>query len=395
MRADEAHPNLEWRFGDLAHLTTPDQWNHLLQDIDVVINASGVLQDGWGDKVEQVQASAISALAAACADLPVKRIIQISAPGAMQTSSTAFYRTKAQADGRVAECATPSTILRPGLVVGAQSYGGGRLLRMLAAFPMVQPVAYPETRIQTVALDEVAAATLIAAEEAIDGDFDLVENHPHTLSAIIEQFRHWLGVPASIVTIRTPNLLTSAVTFLADVLGWLGWRSPLRRDAMAVLRDGVVGDSAPWNSASGQRLSSLQQTLERMPATFQERMAARATLVFPALIAILAVFWIASGFIGAWQYDRAAAVLPDSLSPAVKSLAVYGGACADVLIGLMMVFRPALKIALIGSLIVSASYLIGGAILAPALWSDPLGPMVKIFPAMGLSLAALALFGNR
>jgi hypothetical protein len=40
-------------------------------------------------------------------------------------------------------------------------------------------------------------------------------------------------------------------------------------------------------------------------------------------------------------------------------------------------------------------YLVAGTALTPALWADPLGPLLKIAPIMALSLAALAIADDR
>ena len=43
----------------------------------------------------------------------------------------------------------------------------------------------------------------------------------------------------------------------------------------------------------------------------------------------------------------------------------------------------------------SALYLLGATILTPALWIDPLGPLVKVVPGMALALVALAIMDER
>lgn len=46
-------------------------------------------------------------------------------------------------------------------------------------------------------------------------------------------------------------------------------------------------------------------------------------------------------------------------------------------------------------LTLSATYLLGAAVLAPELWLEPLGSLVKTVPAMILMLVALAIRDNR
>lgn len=132
-----------------------------------------------------------------------------------------------------------------------------------------------------------------------------------------------------------------------------------------------------------------------MPATRQERIFARSQLVFPVLVLTLAIFWLASGIIGLWQADAARAVLGDSLRPAIASLAVIGGGVADIAIGGALLFRRWLRPACFASVAVALSYIIGGTLLTPHLWADPLGPFVKVFPAIALSLVVAALAEER
>jgi hypothetical protein len=37
-------------------------------------------------------------------------------------------------------------------------------------------------------------------------------------------------------------------------------------------------------------------------------------------------------------------------------------------------------------ILLSSSYLVGGALFAPGLWADPLGPMIKVIPGIFLAL---------
>jgi hypothetical protein len=45
--------------------------------------------------------------------------------------------------------------------------------------------------------------------------------------------------------------------------------------------------------------------------------------------------------------------------------------------------------------LISITYAVIGTILVPRLWSDPLGPMLKIWPVMVLNLVALAIREDR
>lgn len=385
-------PEAGWRGADIAGLTRPQDWRPLLAGIDAVVNAAGLLQTGLKDDVAATQRDAIVALIAACEDAGPRKYIQISAPGAETNAATAFMRTKGQADAALRASALDWTIFRPGLVLAPTAYGGTSLLRMLTAFPLVQPIILPQARMQSVAVDEVAAAVLTALEtDLARREFDLVEDEAHTLEEIVRSIRAWQGFAPARATWTLPRRVGDAIAAGADMAGWLGWRSALRSTAVKVLALDVVGDPAPWRQVGGGPLKSLQQTLRTLPSTAQERLYARGRLVFPVLLLLMSAFWIVSGLVAAGQVDAAAAVLSGRL----PGWAILLGAAADIAIGLGLLVRRFVRPACIAAIAVCGAYLVGGTILAPQLWADPLGPQMKVFPVIALALAVAALAEER
>lgn len=389
-----AAPDLRWIGADIAKLAAAEDWRPHLADIDAVVNASGALQDGAKDNLAAVQDRAIRALISACEAAGVKRFIQISAPGAEPDADTVFLRTKAVADAALRASALDWTILKPGLVISANAYGGTALVRMLAAFPGVQPLVLADAPVQTVSTTDVADAVAFSLKTTATArlSYDLVERDAHKLRDLVAAFRAWLGFPKASAVMALPSFLGALIARGADLAGWLGWRSPLRTTALRVLAQGVKGDGAAWEGVRGRPLSSLRETLAAIPATLQERIYARAALLFPALVLTLSAFWIASGVIGFWRADAAACTLNAIVEPETAMLLVLGGAALDVLVGVGVLIRGFTRMAALASIGVSLAYLAAGTWLTPHLWADPLGPFVKVFPAMalGLSVAALA-----
>jgi uncharacterized protein YbjT (DUF2867 family) len=390
-----AAPDMRWIGADIATLMTPHAWAPHIEGVDAIVNASSALQDGARDNLRAAQQDAIVALIAACAGKSI-RFVQISAPGAEHDANTAFMRTKAVADAALRASALEWTILKPGLVISANAYGGTSLLRMLAATPVVQPLVLGDARVQIVAARDVADAALLAVEGKTPSrrDYDLAATETHALRDVVRKFRLWLGFKPAI-QLDLPRRLGFAIARGADLAGWLGWRSPLRTTALRVLSDGITCDGAAWEAASGRKLKSLDETLAALPATAQERLYARAQLMLPMLVLTLSAFWIASGAIGFFQRDAAARVLDGALAPEQAMLFVLGGAVADMAIGMGLLLRPFTRIAALGAIGLSLAYLIGATVLTPHLWADPLGPLVKIFPSMALALAVVALTSER
>lgn len=390
-------PDIAWTGTDLATLSDEADWQPYLDGIDAVVNAAGALQDGARDQLAASQERAISALIAACEARGIRIFIQISAPGADLAAQTAFLRTKGAADDALRRSTLDWTILKPGLVIGANAYGSTALLRMIAALPLVQPLTFGASKVQVVSLDDVADAVraCLAGEVPKHATFDLVAAEPSTLRDLVLRLRSWLGQPAPVATFDLPKPIGHGLARLADLAGWFGWRSPLRSSALDVLSRGVVGDPEPWRAATGRDLSNLDTILSRLLSTRQERIFARSQLVLPALVLTLALFWLLSGLIGLWQWREAVSVLPPSISRELAASFVIVGSLADIAIGIGFLFRRWLVRAALGAVAVSLAYLVAGTVLTPSLWGDPLGPFVKILPATALAVAVMAIAGER
>ncbi len=388
-------PAARWRAADIATLDSPTRWAPLLEGVDCVVNASGALQDGLRDDVAAVQDIAIRTLIAACEQSNVKRFVQISAPGVSADATTGFLRTKAAADAALAESALDWVIFRPGLVWGRTATGGTALVRMLAAFPIVQPIMLADARVQTVDIDDVSRAVADAVDGALPkgSDIDLVEVAPLTLGEIVARVRAWHGFPPPRATLAAPPLLGALIAGIGDAAGWLGWRSPLRTTSLRALARGVVGDPSRWRTLNGKDAAAFPESLARRPATKQDRLFARMHLVLPLMIVTLSAFWIVSGAIGLAQRDAAAAILAGSLDH--PQIFVMAGSLADIALGAALLWRPWARLACYGMAGLTALYLIAGSVVTPALWLDPLGAFVKTVPAALLALVCAAMLEER
>lgn len=386
-------PGANWIKADIGRLDSPEKWGPLLAGVDVVVNASGALQDGARDNLAAVQDVAIRALIRACESAGIKRFVQVSAPGA-DSGATDFLRTKAVADAALKQSKLDWVILRPGLVWGRTATGGAALVRMLAATPLVQMLVLADARVQMVDIDDVSDAIIAAVEGRIGAgvDADLVEAGTRSLGDIVTAVRAWHGYPPA-PRIDVPGFVGRALARGADLAGWFGWRSPLRSTSLRALERGVVGDASAWTRANGNELMSFDESLRRRSATRQDRVFARTQLLLPFIVLALSTFWIASGVIGLAQLDSAVAALNGAVVH--PALFVVGGSIVDIALGAALLWRPWARAAAWGMIVVTAAYVTAGSILTPDLWADPLGPLLKPLPAAMLALVCAALLEER
>lgn len=390
-------PAVQWRAIDLSQMTNPEKWQRHLEGVEVIVNAAGLLQGGDGGSLRSVHVDSIAALVQAASQMGVRQFVQISAAGADLDAPTDFMRTKAEADMLLLKSSVPTVILRPGLVIGRNSYGGTELIRSVAAAPVRWQLPL-EATIQCVALSDVADAVSIAISRGFDlaQPIDLVEERARTLAQIVACHREWLGLYPTRHSIRVPAALLSLVAAIADLLGHLGWRPPLRRNAIMSLRQGVRGDFAMWAQLLGRNPLTLEQALSASPAGKQDRIAARLSLLLPAILGSLTLMWLASGLATFVRLpDAQALVEGGGLTPATARGLAVTGAFADVVLGLAILWRRTVRPALLGMILLTGAYLLGATMLLPHLWTDPLAPLVKTLPAAVLALIAFWLVEKR
>jgi uncharacterized protein YbjT (DUF2867 family) len=388
-------PSIAWIKADLAVMTEPTAWRQILDGCDIVVNSAGALQDGLSDDLSAVQERAMLALYAAAKDADLKLLVQISARTDGAGSDRPFLATKRNADRALVASGVPHVILRPALVIGRNAHGGTALLRALAALPLVVPIAHASSPVETVAVDDVAAAVSAAVAGRLPpgGDIDLAADEALTLADLVGLHRRWLGLPAAPV-VPIPGALARPVTWLADLAGRLGWRSPLRSTAMAVMSEGVVSRGRE-DADAGFRLATAAETLTANPSAVQDLWFARLYLLKAAMIGGLSLFWLLSGLVPLLAPVAAAAhFLP--YMPEATAIGLTIGTCLlDIALALAVLLRPLSRIALYGMIGTTLAYLAGGTLLEPSLWLDPLGPLVKTIPSILLTLATLAILEER
>ncbi len=388
-------PQIEWIGADIAKLATPADWKPHLKGVDAVVNASGALQNGARDRLVAVQDDAIRALIAAAKDASVKIFVQISAPGAEAHASTAFLRTKASADAVLRASGLDWVIFKPGLVISRNAYGATALLRMLAGFPRAAPLVLPEARLQTVAADDVARAVAMALKRGapLRVNYDLAEQKSRSLREVTLLFRRWLGLPERAIVL--PPFAGRVVATIADLAGLLGWRSALRSTSMKVLSENITADGAPWTKATGMTFKSLEGVLSEMPATAQERVFARVALILPILIVVLALYWIASGAVGFIALESAASHLFAVAERRLATALVGAASAVDIVIGAGLLIKATARPFALISVAVAVLYLAAGSVIAPELWMDPLGVLIKVIPVIALGATVALLMTDR
>jgi uncharacterized protein YbjT (DUF2867 family) len=369
---------------------------------DIVLNCVGVLQDGSRGSTEVVHHAFASRLVAllGARDEPVL-LMHLSIPGNSEDDRTSFSRTKRGAERVIAARPGPFCILRPGFVLAPAAYGGSALLRALALLPFGLPLREAGRPFATTDVADIARTVAVVARRWRDGErgwnaiWDVMARHPSTVGDVVDALRHHLGGPGTLM--RLPSWLMALAAKAGDLIACLGWSPPIRTTALQEMRRGVAGDPTPWIEATGIEPASLGAMVQRLPSTVQERWFARLYLCKPLILASLAAFWACSGLIALTvAFGAASAILlSHGFPPMLAKTGTVVSSLVDVAIGLAIACKPTCRIGLRAGIGVSLFYMISAAAMAPDIWIEPLGALVKTGPAIVLMLVALAMSEDR
>lgn len=370
-------PAADERHCDLARMLSPDDWIPLLQGVDAVVNAAGILREQGTQTFEAVHAAAPLALAKACVETGVSRFVQVSALGIPEDGG--FVASKHRFDEALLHLPLDTVILRPSVVYSTSgSYGGTSLLRALAAFPGIQPLPGDgHWQVQPVAAEDLGKIVARAVENPVRGVYQVAGPEPMSLREYQRRWRRWLRIPGERV-LTVPEWGVSAAVRIMEVLG----RGPVGETMWRMLRRGNV--AAPDMQARLQLdfdigTRSLSEALAATPSQVQDRWHAQLYFIAPALRISVALLWLLSALAG-WLTPAAqieALTTGSWLQDAAPAALARSGAVVDALLGLWLLsgWRPRVAVAAMLALLLVYTLVFGLGL--PALWLDPLGGLAK------------------
>lgn len=369
---------------DFMRDLTPDAWVARLAGIDAVVNCVGILRESRAAGFAQLHHRAPAALFEACRLAGVRRCIQVSALGADATAESRYHLSKHAADTALRRSGLDWVIVQPSLVVGAGS-ASTRLFATLASLPLVPLVGRGQQRIQPIHRRELTEmlVRLVECHDISRSTVVAVGPSPVALRDWLRDMRRRLGLLPT-VSLPLPFVLVSLAARVGD---WTGLGA-LSRESLAMLQQ---GNSAPADDTA--------RLLGRKPAAALDLLAAHEASAIraeglrnwlrPLALAALAVMWLTAGLFS-WTHARQEALqLLASLGiPTAALQPVLIAACAlNVALGLMTLLRPA-RWLWASQLAVVGFYTLALSLVAPRLWVDPFGPLIKNLP-IGVLLLGL------
>ena len=228
---------------DFAYALNPSDWEGAVQDIDVVINAVGILRERGTQRFDPLHHRAPAALFQAAAAAGVQRIVQISALGADEAAVTPYHRSKKAADDVLLALPVESIIVQPSVVFGV---GGAStaMFTMQARLPLIPLPGRGLQVVQPVHVDDLAevvttlATRADAAREYAGRRIAVVGPEAITLREFYVRLRRAMGISSPARFVGIPM---GVMRLMAQAGKWIP-SSPLDPDTLSMLER---GSSAP------------------------------------------------------------------------------------------------------------------------------------------------------
>lgn len=343
-----------WRQVDF---TKENDWNKLLQGIDLVINAIGIIEGDF----QKIQTDAPLSLFEACIKQNIK-IINISAIGAeKEIPVTKFLQTKKITDDFVLHYPF-GKVIYPGIVLGKNGKST-KFFSAIASLPVI-----PVFEDKAIALVHITQLTELIRTIIADFDkypkqfFAVSENETFTdfLSALKGKKGRFFKIPKFFISIFF-------ILFPKATIGLFS------KDTVKLFETTEPSDYPPMFAKASSK--------------FQPDSEVDNTLLISSFALLAIVFiWIWSGVSSLIALDESYSLMNFITSNHILATSlILLGSFADIILGFAVINKTIRKKVLILQLIFMITYTLILTVFAPFYWIHPFGVLSKNIPIIALS----------
>lgn len=235
----------------------PDSLDEAFQGAKAIIHLAGVLVERPGSTYQQANVAPGRSVVEAAKQCAVEKFVLVSATGADERSSNAYYRTKGQVEALVRSSGLCHTILRAPLLLGPATEGAAALARH-ASGPKARLIGGGRNFQQPLYVDDLARAAIAAAQPGVAGNRTLDVVGPVSLPEreLVERAARTLGHEVRISSI--PKGLLKLVLSIRQSISGPGF-SP---DALEVIAADTRLDPGPAAHELGIQLTGLDEMIQ-------------------------------------------------------------------------------------------------------------------------------------
>jgi len=241
------HQDVQCHIGDL---TDADSLVGALKGCDAVIHLVGIIREfpGRGITFRKMHVTATENILQASVEQGVRRFLHMSSNGTRERSSTAYHRTKWQAEELVRASGLDWTIFRPSLIFGRGSEFVKILTELIRRVPVVPVLGDGQYRMQPVSVVQVAQSFVMALgiQESIGEMYHQGGSESYTYDEILDLTARAMGR-------KQPTKVHQPLFMIKPMIKMLqGFEQfPITEGQLKMLIEGNVCDPDEWARAFG------------------------------------------------------------------------------------------------------------------------------------------------
>ena len=241
------HQNLETHIGDV---TDAASLIGVLDGCDAVIHLVGIIREfpGRGITFKKMHVTATENILEACDEQGVQRFLHMSSNGTRERGTTAYHRTKWQAEELVRASGLDWTIFRPSLIFGRGSEFVKMLTELIRRVPVVPVIGDGQYRMQPVSVEQVAVSFVkaLAMPESIGKTYHQGGSESYTYDAILDLTGKAMG-RKQVTKVHQPLFMIKPMIKMLQ-----GFEQfPITEGQLKMLIEGNVCDPDEWAQAFG------------------------------------------------------------------------------------------------------------------------------------------------
>lgn len=229
-------------------ITDPGSLVGALEGCDAVIHLVGIIREfrGRGITFKKMHVNATENILEACDEQGVQRYLHMSSNGTRENGSTAYHRTKWQAEELVRASGLDWTIFRPSLIFGQGSEFVKMLTELIHRVPVVPVIGDGKYRMQPVSVVQVAESFVRALEmpESIGATYLQGGSESYSYDTILDLTGRAMG-REKVVKVHQPVFMIKPMVKMLQ-----GFEQfPITEDQLKMLIEGNVCDPGDWAQA--------------------------------------------------------------------------------------------------------------------------------------------------
>jgi uncharacterized protein YbjT (DUF2867 family) len=263
VRSERAADEIRFLLGDGSSLARisyddPSSLDAALRGASAVIHLPGILVERPGSTYEQANVAPTCSVVAAAKRCALDKFVLISATGADEKSSNAYYRTKGQAEAAVRVSGLCYTILRAPLLLGPATEGGEALARNTRG-PRAMLIGGGTNFQQPLYVDDLARAAIAASKSSVASNRTLDLVGPVSLPdrELVERAAGLLGRRVRVNSIPK-GLLSFMLAIRRRVVG-----PGFSPDVVEVITANTRLDPRPAASELGIQLTGIDEMIKK------------------------------------------------------------------------------------------------------------------------------------